>query len=238
VRVFWLGRVPYDDALDLQRAVADARRDRLCGDTLLLLEHPPTITLGRAAKAEHILAAPDRLRDAGIAVRSVGRGGDVTYHGPGQLVGYPIIDLAERGRDLHGYLRSIEQALIDALRALGVEARRFPPHTGVWIGEAKVAAIGVRVSRWVTTHGFALNVALDLAAFDLIVPCGIHEYSVTSLERETGARWSVETVLPAIAREFGEAFGGCEAGSSGAGNLLPGAVELRTTIEAAARCQA
>jgi lipoyl(octanoyl) transferase len=211
VRSFWLGTAAYGDALRLQESLATVRREGACGDTLLLLEHPPTITLGRAARPAHILAPPERLRELGLAVVETGRGGDVTYHCPGQLVGYPIVDLSARGRDLHAYMRTLEQALIDALAALGVEARRFRPHTGVWVGDAKIAALGIRVSRWVTTHGFALNVGPDLDGFNLIVPCGIHEYGATSLERVTGRRWTVAEVLPAVVAVF-EAYFGVEAG--------------------------
>lgn len=207
VRVFWLGAVPYDTALELQAAVAAARRAGDAGDALLLLEHPPTITLGRSADPAHVLAGPDALAERGVAVRVADRGGDVTYHGPGQLTGYPIVDVSARGRDVHAYLRDLEGALIDAVGAFGVEARRFPPHTGVWVAEAKVAAIGVRVSRWVATHGFALNVAPDIDGFGLIVPCGIREYPVTSLTAAAGRSLAVEDVLPAVARAFGACFG-------------------------------
>jgi len=176
--------VPYAEALAWQRALAQARLEgRLPHDVLLLLEHPPVLTLGRTARETHL------LRREGIDVFEVERGGDVTYHGPGQLVGYPILDLAGYRKDLHWYLRTLEEALIDALAELGVAGARNPGHTGVWIrreqGVRKIASIGVHVKQWVTWHGFALNVTTDLAQFDRIVACGIRGVVMTSVERET-----------------------------------------------------
>ena len=183
LEVIHAGRVPYGEALEWQRRLAQDRiAGRLAHDVLLLLEHPPVITLGRNSHAEHVLAD-----GAGIEVFEIERGGDVTYHGPGQLVGYPIIDLTHHRQDLHWYLRTLEQALIDALARLGVAAERHPGYTGVWTGggKRKIASIGVHVKQWVTWHGFALNVTTDLTAFDRIVPCGIAGVEMTSVEKET-----------------------------------------------------
>ncbi|OLD43503.1 MAG: lipoyl(octanoyl) transferase [Gemmatimonadetes bacterium 13_1_40CM_2_70_7] len=184
LEVIQAGRVPYGEALEWQRRLAQDRiAGRLAHDVLLLLEHPPVITLGRNSHAAHVLAD-----GAGIEVFEIERGGDVTYHGPGQLVGYPIIDLTHHRQDLHWYLRTLEQALIDALARLGVAAERHPGYTGVWTGggKRKIASIGVHVKQWVTWHGFALNVTTDLTAFDRIVPCGIAGVEMTSVEKERG----------------------------------------------------
>lgn len=203
-----LGRVEYDAALALQQQLVEERRAGRIGDTLLLLEHPPVITLGvkTRGRASNIVASPDALREAGIAVHETGRGGDVTYHGPGQLVGYPIFDLNPDRRDVHRYVRDIEEALIFAIREFGVEGRRVQGLTGVWVGpegrEEKIAAIGVRISRWITSHGFALNVATDLGHFDLIVPCGISDRGVTSLERVTGRSIEMADVENAVVKGF------------------------------------
>src|SRR5438477_538605 len=185
IDVIEAGLVPYGEALEWQRSLAEARiAGRLERDVLLLLQHPPVVTLGRTARAGHVLEPHD------LPVFEVERGGDVTYHGPGQLVGYPILDLAGYRKDLHWYLRTLEQALIDALAELGVAGARNPGHTGVWVrregGVRKIASIGVHVKQWVTWHGFALNVTTDLAQFDRIVACGIPEVVMTSVEREGG----------------------------------------------------
>jgi lipoyl(octanoyl) transferase len=180
-----LGLVPYADALELQRRVARARiAGDVSEDVLLLVEHPPVITLGRSAKAGHLLASPELLSARGVELFEVERGGDVTFHGPGQLVGYPIVDLKRHKRDLHWYLRQVEQALIDALAVLGLPAERNPGLTGVWTSGRKIASIGVHARDWVTWHGFALNVTTDLASFDLMVPCGIQAVTMTSVDRE------------------------------------------------------
>ena len=200
------GRVPYAHALDWQRALARARIDgRLAHDVLLLLEHPPVITLGRGSHAQHLLDT------AGVDVVEVERGGDVTYHGPGQLVGYPILDLRHHRPDLHWYLRTLEQALITSLEALGLPAERRAGLTGVWTRGRKIASLGVHVKQWVTWHGFALNVTTDLRAFERIVPCGIAGVEMTSVarEREPGAGsreplWT-ETVA-AVVGGFEQAF--------------------------------
>lgn len=203
--VAWLGQVPYGEALELQRRLAlDRIAGRLAEDRLLLLEHPPVVTLGRTAQPAHL------LQSDGLDVFEVERGGDVTYHGPGQLVGYPILHLAGFRQDLHWYLRTLEQALIDALEMLGIGAQRRAGFTGVWIGERKIASIGVHVKQWVTWHGFALNVSTDLHGFDRIVPCGIPGVEMTSVEREggrgkgEGSLW--DQTLAAVERGFESAF--------------------------------
>jgi lipoyl(octanoyl) transferase len=184
-----LGLVPYADALARQRALAEARlAGRLATDTLLLLEHPPVVTLGRGTRQASLPLAPDLLRRRGVEVFEIERGGDVTFHGPGQLVGYPIFDLAGAGfrRDLHWFLRQLEATLIAALDALGIPAERRVGYTGVWTGgeRRKIASIGIHVRQWVTWHGFALNVTTDLAPFDLIVPCGIPDVVMTTVAQE------------------------------------------------------
>ncbi len=179
-----LGRVPYATAWELQRALVAARQEGRIPDVLLLLEHPPTYTIGRSGAEHDVLASPASLRSLGATVISVDRGGQTTYHGPGQLVGYPILDLRLRGCDVHRYLRGLEAALVDALADLGLAARRVDGKTGVWVGERKLASIGIRVQRWVTSHGFALNVTTDLSYFSHIVPCGLPEVAMTSLAQE------------------------------------------------------
>jgi len=181
LEVLTAGTVPYEEALAWQRQLAEDRiAGRLSHDVLLLLEHPPVVTLGRNSHAEHLLQAE------GIDVFEVERGGDVTFHGPGQLVGYPILDLGAYRKDLHWYLRTLEQALIDALAILDIPAERRPGFTGVWTRGRKIASIGVHVKQWVTWHGFALNVTTDLAHFDRIVPCGIQNVEMTSVQKEVG----------------------------------------------------
>jgi lipoyl(octanoyl) transferase len=204
-----LGRVEYTAAATLQRDCADRlkRRDPESRERLLLLEHPPVITLGRNARPEDVLLDAGALRARGIAVERTDRGGQVTYHGPGQLVGYPILDLSPDRRDVGRYLRDIEEVLIRVLGQFGIAAARRPGFTGVWVGEQKIAAIGVHLSRWVTTHGFALNVATDLSAFALIVPCGLRAKDVTSMHRLLPRPAGVEEVAAAVAPVFGEVFG-------------------------------
>jgi lipoate-protein ligase B len=182
-----LARVPYAEALALQERLRDARLEGSLPDTVLLLDHPDTITFGRRSRPEN--APPEEvLRRAGYAVFRVNRGGDVTYHGPGQLVGYPVLDLAGRGADVHVYLRSLERVLIDTLADFGIAGRMKPGYTGVWLDErSKIASIGVGVRRWVTMHGFALNVSCDLARFEPIVACGLEGIEMTSMERVVGS---------------------------------------------------
>jgi lipoyl(octanoyl) transferase len=200
LEVIQAGVVPYAEALEWQRGVAQARIERrIPHDLLLLLEHPPVVTMGRTSQATHL------LRGAGVDVFEVERGGDVTFHGPGQLVGYPIIDLTNYKQDLHWYLRTLEQALIGALEILGIPAERNPGYTGVWTKGRKIASIGIHVKQWVTWHGFALNVATDLTEFQRIVPCGIPGVVMTSVERETGTgNW--DEAVRAVVQGFETAF--------------------------------
>lgn len=203
-----LGTMPYAEALELQRSVAAARiSGDIPEDVLLLMEHPPVVTLGRSSKDAHLTASPELLQLRGVELFEVERGGDVTFHGPGQLVGYPIIDLKRHKQDLHWYLRTVEQALIDTLEALGIAAGRNTGYTGVWTGGKKIASIGVHARDWVTWHGFALNVTTDLAYFDLIVPCGIQDVTMTSIARELPAAGVAfervaQTATNALARLF------------------------------------
>jgi lipoate-protein ligase B len=197
-----LGRVPYPDALALMRALGAARQRGDVPDLLLTCEHPPVITLGRGARAEHLLLTREDLAARGIDLAEVERGGDVTYHGPGQLMLYPILDLSRLGRDLHAFLRALERVLIEAVAAFGVAAAVRPGLTGVWVGEAKLASIGIHVSRWVTWHGAALNVATDLDAFSAIVPCGLAGVRMTSVHALTGWAPPLGTVAEACHAPF------------------------------------
>ncbi len=203
-----LGQVDYDSGLVLQEELVHRRRAGEVDDQLLLLEHPHVLTMGSRTDLENILTDPQRLSELGIEIHKTGRGGDVTYHGPGQLVGYPIIDLKPDRQDLHAYLRSLESALIGALVELDLVGELIPGLTGVWVGGLKVAAVGIRVSSgWITSHGFALNVATDLSFFDAIVPCGIQDKGVTSLERLLGAPVAQEVVEGAVITSFAREFG-------------------------------
>jgi len=180
-----LGVLPYADALALQRDAAKARLSgALADDVLLLVQHPPVITLGRSTKAGNLLASSGQLAARGVELFDVERGGDITFHGPGQLVGYPIVDLTRHTQDLHWYLRRLEDVMIRALAACDIAAVRNPGKTGVWVHERKIASIGVHARQWVTWHGFALNITTDLSYFDLMVPCGIQDVVMTSVERE------------------------------------------------------
>jgi lipoyl(octanoyl) transferase len=199
-----LGRIGYAEALDIQRELVRQRKEGLIADQLLLLEHPHVITLGRNASEKNLLASDDVLARAGIARYATDRGGDITYHGPGQLVGYPILDLREWRRDVVGYVRAVEQVIIDTLDTYGLAAGRIEELTGVWVEGRKIAAIGVHISRWVTSHGFALNVHTDLSYFQYIVPCGL-TLPVTSME-QMGVRATLADVSSRLAACFGRVF--------------------------------
>jgi lipoyl(octanoyl) transferase len=203
-----LGQVPYADALALQAGLVEQRKAELIPDQLLLLEHPPVITLGVKSRHDrsHILADERTLEREGVAVFETGRGGDVTYHGPGQLIGYPVIDLKPDRKDVHRYVRDLEEVLIKAVAAFGVTAGRLSGLTGVWVGDTKLAAIGVRISRWVTSHGFALNLAPELSHFDLIIPCGIADKGVTSLARLLPSPPSMDALESAVSASFQDVF--------------------------------
>lgn len=207
MRLIQAGVIGYQDAWDWQRDLAAARSAATIDDTLLLLQHPPTYTLGRATKDGHLLVAPEALAAQGVALVISDRGGDITFHGPGQLVGYPILKLSQYGGDVGRYLRTLEQVIIDVLAEYGVASERQPGLTGVWVGDEKIAAIGVKLSAsGVTMHGFALNVAVDLAFFDQIIPCGIVGKGVTSLERVLGGAPPLPEVEARVAATFSRLF--------------------------------
>lgn len=208
-----LGTIAYDDALALQRALVEERRAGRVPDLLLLLQHPPVITLGVKGDGgrANILASEERLRALGVTTHETGRGGDVTYHGPGQIVGYPILDLRPDRCDVHRYVRDVEEVMMRVCADYGVTAGRIKGLTGAWVGAekidaAKIGAIGVRISRWITSHGFAFNVSTNLEHFQLIVPCGISDRGVTSLEKLTGKRQQIEEVEDAFVRRFADVF--------------------------------
>jgi len=203
-----LGLVGYDEALALQRELVEERRAGRIPDLLLLLEHPPVITLGARAESSraHVVATGERLAELGIAIHETGRGGDVTYHGPGQIVGYPILDLRPDRCDVHRYVRDVEEVMIRTCAGYGVSSGRVAGLTGAWVGTEKIGAIGIRISRWITSHGFAFNVRTDLDQFKLIVPCGIPDRGVTSLERAAGRSVPMGEVEDAIVRHFAEVF--------------------------------
>ena len=204
-----LSLIPYAEALALQSDLVERRRAGEIPDQLLLLEHPHVITLGTASSRSHVLADESRRRDLGIDLVDVGRGGDVTYHGPGQLVAYPILDLKPDRKDVHRYLRDLETVLVQTLDQIGIRGEPVPDLTGVWVDGRKIAAIGVRVSSgWITSHGFALNVSNDLSYFETIVPCGIPDVSVTSVTRELGRPVEVADVVEIVSGAFSETFGG------------------------------
>ena len=207
-----LGEIDYQQALDLQRELVEQRKRGDIGDQLLLLEHPHVITLGVKTRSDrsHILESEESLSAQGVAVFETGRGGDVTYHGPGQLVGYPIVDLKPDRCDVHRYVRDLEEVLIQSVGEFGIAARRIDGLTGIWVGpaghEAKLAAIGVRISRWVTSHGFALNVNTDLSRFGLIVPCGIADKGVTSMAQLLSRPIAMDEVAAVVAKRFAAVF--------------------------------
>ena len=202
-----LGTVSYNEALEMQRALVEERRAGRVPDLLLLLQHPHVITLGvRGDARSHVLASPDELFARGVAVFETGRGGDVTYHGPGQLVAYPILDLRPDRCDVHRYVRDLEAVMIATASDFGVSATRVSGLTGVWVGDDKLGAIGVRISRWITSHGVALNVSTDLDYFGLILPCGIVDRGVTSLETLLGSPVAMPEVEDHFARRFSQTF--------------------------------
>jgi len=206
-RVYRLGLVDYLEAWVLQRQLVEARAAGRVADTLLLLEHPPTFTLGATGDEGHLLAPREELARQGITVHRVDRGGDITYHGPGQLVGYPVLDIGGRRGGPIRYLRDLEQVLRLALGALGVSAECLRHHTGVWVGREKIAAIGIKVSaRGITSHGFALNVNPDLDRFRQIIPCGLHDKGVTSLAMVLERKLAIDTVAEHVVVAFGQVF--------------------------------
>lgn len=208
-----LGTADYGVAWDLQKKLFSERQQGLISDQLILCEHPPTYTIGRdgvTTASEHLLLNREQLNARGISVYEIDRGGDITYHGPGQLVGYPILDLNGYYRDAHRYLRDLEEIIIRTLAGFDIHSRRFPPHTGVWVdsknGPEKICAIGVKISRWITMHGFALNVNTDLSYFGGIVPCGIREFGVTSIAKQKNQFISMSDVEQQLIPHFSAVF--------------------------------
>jgi lipoyl(octanoyl) transferase len=208
VEVRRLGTIAYADALAMQRALVEDRRAGRVPDLLLLLQHPPVITLGVRGDGgrANVVATREQLQELGISVEETGRGGDVTYHGPGQIVGYPILDLKPDRCDVHRYVRDVEEVMIRVCADYGLPAGRIKGLTGAWIGAEKIGAIGIRISRWITSHGFAFNVSTNLQHFQLIVPCGISDRGVTSLERATGRHVSIEEVEERFVERFADVF--------------------------------
>src|SRR2546430_10354521 len=206
LEVMDLGRMRYSDAFMIQQQFVERRKQGLSVDTLLFVEHPHVVTIGRNAKPQNVLASEEILKRTGIELFETDRGGDVTYHGPGQIVGYPIVDLREWRRDVRAYFKGVEQSLIDALAVFGIAAGRVPEpgYEGVWVDGAKIAAIGIHISRWITSHGFALNVDTDLSYFKYIVPCGLTK-PVCSL-RSLGCRAAREEIQQALAVSFANVF--------------------------------
>ena len=197
-----IGVIPYTEAWELQKNIFEKRKEGKLSDVLLLLEHPHTYTLGKVAKREHLLLTDEQLVEREISVFDIDRGGDITYHGPGQIVGYPIISLNEWNKDSHKYLRMLEQTLIDVLGEYEIIAGRKEQLTGAWVKERKIAAIGIKISSWITMHGFALNVNTDLELFNGIVPCGIRDKDVTSMSLETGGVVSIQKVKDSLISKF------------------------------------
>ena len=203
------GRMDYFEALELQRKLQRERIEESITDTLMVLEHNPVLTLGKRGEYSNILVSEQLLKDKGIQTVEVERGGDITFHGPGQLVVYPILDLMQHGKDLRRYINNIQDVMINVLkRRFDIDAeKKTGVHTGVWIGNNKIAAMGISVSKWVTMHGFALNVNTDMSYFDMIVPCGLAGFGVTSIEKETGAKADFGNVSKEIQDEFISVFG-------------------------------
>lgn len=205
-----LGLISYTDAFTLQQRIAAARKAGAIDDVLLLCQHPHVLTLGRNGKRENLLASEHVLRQKGVEFHATNRGGDITYHGPGQIVGYPIVDLSRIKQDVHWYVRTLEEVMIRASADFGITAYRVPGKTGIWVSaspdEEKLAAIGVHISRWVTSHGFAYNVSTDLRYFDLIVPCGIADRKATSLEKLLNRAVTLTEVKPQLVDRFAELF--------------------------------
>lgn len=202
-----LGLIDYMEAWDLQKEISESRYNKKINDVLFLLEHPHTYTLGKVADRKNLVSSEDYLIKNKISVYDIDRGGDITYHGPGQIVGYPIIDLNEWQKDTHKYLRALEEVIIRTCAFYGLNCGRVPKYTGVWIGDRKIAAIGIKVSRWITMHGFAFNINTDLSLFSGIIPCGISDKEVTSLSKELGERIEINEVKSLLVKNFKEVFG-------------------------------
>lgn len=203
---FDLGMIAYDNAWDLQKKTFELRRNNSIKDTLYLLEHPNTYTLGKVTDKANLISSEEFLKKNNISIFEIDRGGDITYHGPGQIVGYPIIDLKLWKEDTHLYLRGLEEVIIRTCKDYGITATRIDKLTGVWIGHRKIAAIGIKVSRWITMHGFAFNVNTDLSLFNGIIPCGIKDKEVTSLKKELGVEINLSEVKSRLVSNFAEVF--------------------------------
>jgi len=201
-----LGQIEYREAYELQKELLEKRVNGQIADTLLLLEHPPTITVGKAGKLENVLASQTELASAGVSLILTDRGGDVTYHGPGQIVGYPILDLRERNRDVHRYVHHLEEMLIRTLADYSIKSERDPSHAGVWVNDEEIAALGLRIHKWITMHGFALNVNTDLNHFSLINPCGFTNKTATSMARLLGYQLSTGEVTGRLLSHFADVF--------------------------------
>jgi lipoate-protein ligase B len=204
--VYQPGVMDYEDAYRLQKQLLEERLDGRIPDTLLLLEHPPTITVGKSGKLENILASPEELAQKGVSLVFIDRGGDVTYHGPGQLVGYPIFDLRGWEKDIHRYIHNLEETIIRTLKDFYIESGRDKNHPGVWVGNREIAAIGLRLKKWITMHGFALNVNTELEHFSLINPCGFSDRTATSISRLLGREVALEAVTERLLAHFAEIF--------------------------------
>jgi lipoate-protein ligase B len=200
--VLWIERVDFSQALDLQMTICASKKQGFDRDVLLLLEHPPTITMGRSGDPNHLLINREELESRGIGYWNIDRGGDITYHGPGQLIGYPILALQAGEKDVHAYMRRLEESLIRLLAAYGIEGLRDNQFTGVWTRDGKIGAMGVHISRWITRHGFALNVNTDLSYYNLIVPCGIAGRSVTSMKKLLSRQVEMKEVVDHYIQEF------------------------------------
>jgi lipoate-protein ligase B len=204
--VYQFGSFEYGDAYELQKRLHRKRMNKEIPDTLLLLEHPPTFTIGRSGNMENVLVSKEKLADEGISLFFIDRGGDVTFHGPGQIVGYPIMDLSSRGKDIHRYVRDIEEVLIRTLKDFSIAAARDKSHAGVWVGNEEIAAIGLSVRKWITMHGFALNVNLNLENFSYINPCGFSDRRATSISRILGHEIAMGEVTDRLIAHFSEVF--------------------------------
>lgn len=215
-----LGFIDYKETWDLQQEIHSKRVSGEVEDTFFLLEHPNTYTLGKTAHKENLIGSEDYLKNNQISVYDIDRGGDITYHGPGQIVGYPIIDLNNWFKDTHKYLRALEEVIIKTCSEYGLNCERNPKHTGVWIGDRKIAAIGIKVSRWITMHGFAFNVNTDLKLFNGIIPCGIQDKAVTSLSKELGKEINIVDVKAKLLNNFVELFNYDEVMTGLKGQLL------------------
>jgi lipoate-protein ligase B len=214
LRTIALGRTKYAEAWDIQKKIFQLRSEGRIGDVLLLTEHEPVYTLGKGANENHVLANAAELEERHIDIHHIDRGGDVTYHGPGQLVGYPILDLNEHYLDVHRYLRDLEEVIIRTLADFHIAAERSDGYTGVWTGGEKLAAIGVKMQRWITMHGFALNVSTDLSYFDRIIPCGIFHKGVTSMEQIAGRPIAMDDVAGVVIKKFESVFSVVASGMS------------------------